>query len=154
MKQCVLVIEDESAVSRGVRDALSFNGYTVEVAEDGATGLKRATNGSFDLIILDLMLPEMQGFDVLTNLRDDGVQTPVLILTARGQETDRGRDQRFRRAVLDGHQQDDDPERMRRDLHEPVAAPPQRIGDQRQPDEQADLHEDASSMRGHVRTAL
>ncbi len=89
MKQRILVIEDEGAVARGVRDALSFNGYSVEVAETGEDGYERALAEEFDLIILDLMLPGMQGFEVLTRLRKESLQVPVLILTARGQESDR-----------------------------------------------------------------
>ena len=89
MKQRILVIEDEVAVARGVQDALSFNGFTVEVADSGTNGYAAAKENGFDLIILDLMLPGMQGFDVLTKLRKRGVHTPVMILTARGHEADR-----------------------------------------------------------------
>jgi DNA-binding response OmpR family regulator len=89
MKQRILVVEDEGAVSRGVRDALSFNGYSVEVAADGSEGYRLARDGSFDLLVLDLMLPGMAGLDVLERLRGENVMTPVLILTARGQEADR-----------------------------------------------------------------
>jgi len=89
MKQRILVVEDESAVSRGVKDALSFNGYIVDVAEDGLDGYRLAREGSFDLLILDLMLPGMPGLEVLERLRGESVHTPVLILTARGQESDR-----------------------------------------------------------------
>jgi len=89
MKHRILVIEDEPAVARGVKDALSFNGYGVEVAEDGLTGLRQATADAFDLVILDLMLPGMDGLKVLARLREQGVATPVLILTAKGQESDR-----------------------------------------------------------------
>ncbi len=89
MKNRILVVEDEPAVARGVSDALSFNGYAVDVAEDGETGYRMAKGHHFDLIILDLMLPGMDGLDVLARLREEQVQTPVLILTARGQESDR-----------------------------------------------------------------
>ena len=89
MKHRILVVEDEPAVSRGVRDALSFNGYLVDVAEDGDAGYRMARQHHFDLIILDLMLPGMGGLDVLSRLREEHVSTPVLILTARGQESDR-----------------------------------------------------------------
>ena len=89
MKRRILVVEDEPAVARGVRDALDFNGYTAEWAPDGLTGYKLARTQGFDLIVLDLMLPGLDGLDVLRRLRDDGVHAPVLILTARGQESDR-----------------------------------------------------------------
>ena len=89
MKHRILVVEDEPSVSRGVKDALSFNGYHVDVAEDGAAGYEIARSQPFDLLILDLMLPQMTGFEVLERLRADNIHTPVLILTARGQEDDR-----------------------------------------------------------------
>jgi len=91
MKRRILVVEDEPAVARGVRDALGFNGYTVAWADDGQAGYELASRQSFDLIILDLMLPGMDGLDVLSRLRTEGVTAPVLILTARGQERDRVR---------------------------------------------------------------
>lgn len=89
MKHRILVVEDEPAVARGVRDALSFNGYMVEIAGDGRTGYELARDGSFDLVVLDLMLPGLPGLEVLELLRHAQVATPVLILTARGQESDR-----------------------------------------------------------------
>ena len=89
MKHRILVIEDEPAVARGVKDALAFHGYHVDVARDGADGYQLARDHHFDLIVLDLMLPVMPGLEVLRRLRDENVQTPVMILTARGQESDR-----------------------------------------------------------------
>jgi DNA-binding response OmpR family regulator len=89
VKHRVLVVEDEPAVARGVKDALSFNGYSVEVAVDGKEGYRRATAETWDLIILDLMLPGLDGLEVLERLRKDGCAAPILILTARGQESDR-----------------------------------------------------------------
>jgi two-component system response regulator VicR len=89
MKHRILVVEDEPAVARGVKDALSFNGYSVDVAEDGAAGYRRARDETYDLIVLDLMLPGLDGLDVLGRLRRDGCVAPILIVTARGQETDR-----------------------------------------------------------------
>ena len=79
MKHRILVVEDEPAVSRGVKDALSFNGYVVDVADDGESGYQLAREHHFDLIILDLMLPGIGGLDVLHKLRQESVQTPVLI---------------------------------------------------------------------------
>jgi len=91
MKQRILVVEDEPAVARGVKDALSFNGYSVDVAIDGPTGYRHAQEQTFDLIVLDLMLPGLDGLEVLARLRRDGCTAPILILTARGQESDRVR---------------------------------------------------------------
>ena len=91
MKHRILVVEDEPAVLRGVEDALEFHGYGVQAAPDGLAGYEAARTGDFDLIVLDLMLPELDGLEVLSRLRRDHVHTPVLILTARGQESDRGR---------------------------------------------------------------
>jgi two-component system alkaline phosphatase synthesis response regulator PhoP len=90
MKQ-VLVIEDNRDLAYGLRNNLEIEGYTVEVAEDGPKGLVRARAGNFDLIILDLMLPGIDGYRVLRALRDEGRRTPVLILTARGEEADKVR---------------------------------------------------------------
>jgi DNA-binding response OmpR family regulator len=87
----VLVIEDNRDLAYGLRNNLEIEGYVVEVAEDGPSGLVRARTGNFDLIILDLMLPGIDGYRVLRALRDDGRQTPILILTARGEETDKVR---------------------------------------------------------------
>ena len=84
----ILVVEDNADLAFGLRTVLEFEGYEVEIAEDGQVGLERATGFSPDLIILDLMLPEMGGYEVLRELRGGGVRTPVLILTARSQESD------------------------------------------------------------------
>jgi len=89
MRHRILLVEDEPAVARGVTDALSFNGYSVELAEDGVTGYRRAAEEAYDLIVLDLMLPGLDGIEILARLRRDGCVAPILILTARGQESDR-----------------------------------------------------------------
>ena len=87
----VLVIEDNRDLAYGLRNNLEIEGYEVDVAEDGPNGLLRARSGAPDLIILDLMLPGMDGFRVLRSLREEGRRTPVLILTARGEEADKVR---------------------------------------------------------------
>jgi DNA-binding response OmpR family regulator len=87
----VLVIEDNRDLAYGLRNNLEIEGYEVEVADDGPKGLMRARAGLPDLIILDLMLPGMDGFRVLRTLREEGRHTPVLILTARGEEADKVR---------------------------------------------------------------
>jgi len=79
----VLVIEDETKVGSFIKRALEEESYAVDLCEDGAQGLDMALSGSYDLILIDLMLPSLPGLEVLTRLRKDKVQTPVLILTAQ-----------------------------------------------------------------------
>ena len=85
----ILVIEDNGDLAFGLRNNLEIEGYAVEVAADGPTGLQRARRASPDLIILDLMLPGMDGLKVLRTLRSEGSDVPVLILTAKSQEADK-----------------------------------------------------------------
>jgi DNA-binding response OmpR family regulator len=85
----VLVIEDNTDLAYGLQNNLEIDGYDVRVAEDGETGLKRARSWDPDLIVLDLMLPDLNGYRVLERLRKEGNRTPVLILTARGEESDK-----------------------------------------------------------------
>jgi len=87
----VLVIEDNQDLAYGLRNNLEIEGHQVEVAGDGAAGLARVRKGEPDLIILDLMLPGLDGFRVLRTLRDEGRRLPILILTARGDESDKVR---------------------------------------------------------------
>ena len=87
----VLVIEDSSDLAEGLRFNLELEGYSVKVAEDGNTGLAAAREWEPDLVILDLMLPGIDGYQVLRSMRADGRQTPVLILSARGEESDKVR---------------------------------------------------------------
>jgi two-component system alkaline phosphatase synthesis response regulator PhoP len=87
----VLVIEDARDLAYGLENNLEIEGYEVEVAEDGETGLEAARRRPPDLVILDLMLPRLDGFRVLKSLRAAGRRTPVLILTARGEEADKVR---------------------------------------------------------------
>jgi len=81
-------VEDNEDLAFGLRKVLEFEGYDVEVANDGETGLGAARENVPDLLILDVMLPEKSGFDVLRELRTSGQKFPVLILTARSQESD------------------------------------------------------------------
>ena len=90
-RRTVLVVEDDAAIRRGVVDALKFAGYAVTEAADGTGGLAAARAGGADLVLLDLMLPKQNGFDVLAELRASGSNVPVVILTARGMEADRVR---------------------------------------------------------------
>jgi len=85
----VLVVEDDPAILRGLADNLRCEGYEVLQAPDGAAGLRLAREDRPDLIILDLMLPGLSGYEVCTKLRAQGAGTPILMLTARGDEADR-----------------------------------------------------------------
>ena len=89
MTSRILLVEDEPGVRLTVEDRLKSEGYAVECAVDGDEGSKRATNEAFDLVILDVMLPKRSGFDVCRDIRQRGLDTPVLMLTARTQVTDR-----------------------------------------------------------------
>jgi len=85
----VLVIEDDSAIRRGVTDALRFSGYEVLAGADGASGLELALRSHYDLLLLDLVLPGLGGFEILKALRDQRPGIPVIVLTACGEEADR-----------------------------------------------------------------
>jgi two-component system copper resistance phosphate regulon response regulator CusR len=85
----LLVVEDEVKTANFLKRGFSEAGFVVSVAADGAEGMRQIESGAFDLILLDIMLPGMDGWSVLTWLRGAGLQTPVLILTARDQVTDR-----------------------------------------------------------------
>lgn len=89
MTQRILLIEDEPGLVMTLSDRLTSENYVVETAHDGETGLARATSGFFDLIILDVMLPRRGGLDVCCDLRQRGVTTPIIMLTARGQTIDK-----------------------------------------------------------------
>lgn len=89
MKPHVLLVEDEPGISMILTDRLDLEGYEVETAEDGETGLQKALNGKYDLIVLDVMLPKKSGFEVCRTLRQSNVMTPVLMLTARGNVVDK-----------------------------------------------------------------
>jgi two-component system response regulator RegX3 len=84
----VLVVEDETSIRQGLIDVLAFHGYEPEGEERGDEGLARALRGSYALVVLDLMLPGMNGFDVCEKLRAAQPKLPILILTARGAEED------------------------------------------------------------------
>lgn len=85
----ILIVEDNPDLAYGLRTGLEIEGYQVEVADDGLVGLQRAREWQPALIILDLMLPGMDGYRVLRTLREEGEEMPVLILTARGEEADK-----------------------------------------------------------------
>ena len=85
----ILLVEDEPSLAAGVRDDLQFEGYVVDVVTDGAAASFQGLQGQYDLILLDVMLPRKDGFTVCRELRGAGVRTPVIMLTARGQEADK-----------------------------------------------------------------
>ncbi len=85
----ILIIEDEPAMQLGLRDNLEMESYQVEVAGDGESGLYKIKTGKFDLILLDVMLPKLSGFDVCKAARAAGINTPIILLTARGEEIDK-----------------------------------------------------------------
>jgi two-component system alkaline phosphatase synthesis response regulator PhoP len=89
MRANVLFVEDEEALRMTVGDRLRNEGYAVECAADGDAGFEKATQIPFDLIILDVMLPHKSGFDVCRDIRQAGLITPILMLTARGQTSDK-----------------------------------------------------------------
>ena len=90
-KRTVVVVEDEDSIRRGIVDALRAGGFSPIEAADGEAGLQAARQAGIDLVLLDLLLPKMDGFDVLTQLRVTHPSLPVIILTARGSEDDRVR---------------------------------------------------------------
>jgi two-component system alkaline phosphatase synthesis response regulator PhoP len=89
MNERILVVEDEPTIATGLRDDLELEGFAVEVVDDGKVALGRILEEKFDLILLDLMLPGMDGLDVCRQARLKGNRTPVIMLTAKGQEADK-----------------------------------------------------------------
>jgi two-component system, OmpR family, alkaline phosphatase synthesis response regulator PhoP len=84
----VLLIEDEPALARGLSDTLRANGFQVTVAADGERGLDAAVRGDADLILLDVMLPKVNGYEICRAVRSQGIEVPILMLTAKGREQD------------------------------------------------------------------
>src|SRR4029453_10625182 len=89
MTRRILLVEDEPGLVLTLTDRLTKEGYTVRSANDGRSGFKLATTESFDLLILDVMLPHSSGLDVCRDLRQRGVKTPILMLTAKSQVVDK-----------------------------------------------------------------
>jgi DNA-binding response OmpR family regulator len=85
----VLIVEDDPAILRGLKDNLEAESYEVLTASDGEAGYRMIAEREPDLVILDLMLPRMSGYEVCRKVREEGNTTPILMLTARGEETDR-----------------------------------------------------------------
>jgi len=85
----ILVVEDELAMLTGIKDNLEFEGYTVDTADDGAKGLQKILSNQYNLIILDVMLPSMSGFDICKKARMENIDTPIIMLTAKGEVIDK-----------------------------------------------------------------
>ena len=84
----ILIVEDEPALVRGLKDSFAAKGFEVLTAMDGATGIDLALDKKPDLILLDIMLPRVNGYEVCRTIRERGVEAPILMLTAKGQEED------------------------------------------------------------------
>jgi DNA-binding response OmpR family regulator len=91
VRQRVLVIEDEPGIRLALKDELEFEGFEVTLAEDGATGLAEILRSPPDLVLLDLMLPGRNGFQICEEVRAQGLRTPIIVITARNQEADKVR---------------------------------------------------------------
>jgi DNA-binding response OmpR family regulator len=89
MKPKILIVEDEPNMSRGLKDNLDFEGYETAIAENGALGLKQILATKYDLVIMDVMMPEMSGLDVCKRVREKGIEVPIILLTAKGEEIDK-----------------------------------------------------------------
>lgn len=85
----ILVVEDEIHLSEALSQILKKNNYTVDVVHDGENGLDNALSGIYDIILLDIMLPKMDGLTILTHLRKEEIATPVILLTAKGDISDK-----------------------------------------------------------------
>ncbi|HEY2732509.1 MAG TPA: response regulator transcription factor, partial [Polyangiales bacterium] len=88
-KRHILVVEDDPSITLGLEMNLQAEGYDVTIAVDGEDGLARALSSDVDLVILDVMLPKMNGFEVLRTLRTEGRRVPIIMLSARGAEMDK-----------------------------------------------------------------
>ena len=86
--ETVLIVEDDPTMLRGLKDNFSFAGYDVRTAADGRAGLTAALQDQAHLIVLDIMLPEVNGYEICRRIRADGLETPVIMLTAKAQESD------------------------------------------------------------------
>ena len=85
----VLIVEDDNSMAAALKDGFEYEGFSVALAKDGATGLKMVSESTPDLMILDVMLPKMSGLDVCKQIRNEGNNIPIIMLTARGQEIDK-----------------------------------------------------------------
>lgn len=89
MKTKILIVDDEANMRRGLRDNLEFDGYEISEAEDGMVALEMVAKEEFNLIVLDVMMPRLDGFEVCKTLRKNGNEVPIILLTAKGEEIDK-----------------------------------------------------------------
>ncbi len=85
----ILIVEDEVHMLQGIKDNLEFEGYDVDTAPEGNEGIEKILNQKYDLVLLDVMLPNISGFDICKNARKAGISTPIILLTAKGEEIDK-----------------------------------------------------------------
>lgn len=85
----ILIVEDEPSMQMGLRDNLEFEGYEVDLADDGELALEKILTNKYSLVLLDVMLPKLSGFDICKTARKKGVAVPIILLTARGEEIDK-----------------------------------------------------------------
>ena len=85
----ILIVEDEHQMRLGLKDNLEFEGYEIDEAKDGHEGLQKIIENNYHLVILDVMLPKLSGFDVCKKVREKKNQTPIIMLTAKGEEIDK-----------------------------------------------------------------
>jgi len=86
--EAILIIEDDPTMLRGLKDSFTFKGYRVKTAKDGESGLNEALNSKPDLILLDIMLPGINGYEICRLIRSEGLDMPIIMLTAKGQNSD------------------------------------------------------------------
>ena len=87
----ILIVEDEPDMRLGLKDNLEFDGYEVDSAENGKDGYEKIIKNNYDLVLMDVMMPEMSGFEVCKQIRKEGINVPVILLTAKGEEIDKVR---------------------------------------------------------------
>jgi len=85
----ILIVEDEPSMLMGLKDNLEFESYQVDTAEDGEIGFDKICSNSYSLVLLDVMLPKLSGFDICKKAREMGIETPIILLTAKGEEIDK-----------------------------------------------------------------
>ncbi|MDE5419693.1 response regulator transcription factor [Labilibaculum sp. DW002] len=85
----ILIVEDEPSMQMGLRDNLEFEGYEVDLADDGELALEKILTNKYSLVLLDVMLPKISGFDICKKVREKGIETPIILLTAKGEEIDK-----------------------------------------------------------------
>ena len=85
----ILYVEDEKYMALAIAHILKKNNYSIDLAHDGETGLELATSGVYDIVVLDIMLPKRDGISILREMRNQGISTPVILLTAKGETEDK-----------------------------------------------------------------